>query len=526
MPLLTPRLRLGGTLSLALLVLHCAGPMPETETVRVEHGLLAGARGTNPAVRVFKGIPYSAPPVDSLRWRSPQPPAAWSGVRAADRFAPTCMQTPPPEGSFYQVEFFPMPEPMDEDCLYLNVWTAAESADARLPVMVWIHGGGFTQGSGSMPSFDGEALAAEGAVLVTLNYRLGVFGLLAHPALTEEADYGASGNYGLLDQLAALRWVRANIAAFGGDPKRVTLFGQSSGAGNVNTLMASPHAAGLFHRAILQSGSAFAFGRKSPLAEAEQQGQAFADSLGLGSIAALRALPADTLLVRSRGFSFKPVIDGWVLPEAVDRVFARGEQHAVPVLAGTTADEGATLFGPRLNAEIFRALVERRYGAEAEAFLALYPADTDAAARTAFNRSFRDELAWGAETLAGMHVETRGADVYLYHFTRVSPGRDPERYGAFHSSDLVYVFGTLDAVDRPWTPSDRALSELMRAYWTNFAATGDPNAPDLPAWPAFDRQHPFVLTLGDEVGPGPLLEQPKRRFYERQWAAQSNATRN
>lgn len=487
------------------------------DTVEVASGRLAGAHSADGSMHVFRGIPYAAPPIGELRWRPPRPPESWSGVRPAVAFAPVCMQTRPPEGSFYQQEFYPDAEPTSEDCLYLNVWTAATRRDEERPVMLWVHGGGFTEGSGSLPSFDGAALARRGVVVVTFNYRLGVFGLLAHPELTAEVPYHTSGNYGLLDHVAVLEWIRRNIAAFGGDPENVTMFGQSSGADDVNVLMASPLAAGLFHRAILQSGSAFAFGRKPRLEELEARGAAFADSVADGTIDSLRALSADSLLELAAGFGFSVGVDGRLLPDYVDRVFARGEQHDVPLLAGSTADEGTTLYGPRLTAERFRGLVERAYGDDAAAFLELYPARTDEQAKASFNASFRDEMAWGAQALAGLHVRTSGSPAFLYYFDHAPPGRRPERYGAFHSSELVYVFGTLDAVDRPWTSDDRALSDVMTFYWTRFAAAGDPNGSGKPAWPVFEPEAPVVLRFDADTAPGNVFEERVRRFLRKRW---------
>lgn len=489
------------------------------DTVSVTGGLIAGTSTASGAVHEFRGVPYAAPPLAGLRWRAPRPLPAWSGVRPADEFSPICPQTPLPEGSFYQLEFVPVTEPQSEDCLYLNVWTAAKRSDERRPVMLWVHGGGFSQGSGSMPAFDGEALARKGVVLVTFNYRLGVLGLLAHPELSREATYGASGNYGLLDHVAALRWVRDNIAAFGGDPNNVTLFGQSSGADNVNVLLASPLSEGLFHRAILQSGSSFAFGRKVDLAGAERSGRAFVDSLVDGSISALRDLPADSVLARAAGFSFRPNVDGWLLPDHVGRVFRLGDQHDVPLMAGSTADEGSTLFGPQLSAEVFRGLVERSYGDDAARFLALYPAGSDDEAKRSFNASFSDEIAWGAQALADLHTRTASGPAYLYLFNHPPPGRQSERYGAFHSSELVYVFGTLDSVDRPWQSEDRALSDLLTSYWTRFAATGDPNDPGLPSWPPYESPGRPVLEFraGAEPRTRTVLDEERRQFLRTQW---------
>lgn len=470
-------------------------------------------------VRIFRGIPYAAPPVADRRWQPPHPAPSWDGVRAAEAFGPTCMQDPPPPGSFYQLEFFEEIEPMSEDCLYLNVWTAAAAAEERRPVMMWIHGGAFRQGSGSTPSFEGTSLAEKGVVLVTINYRLGVFGLMAHPDLTAESPNRASGNYGLLDQVAALRWIQRNIASFGGDPSNVTIFGQSSGAASVNQLMASPLAHGLFHRAILQSGSSFAFGEEPELEDAEQTGVTFADAVGASSALALRALPADTVHARGRAFGFAPNVDGYFLEDGVRAVFREGHQAAVPVLTGATSDEGTPMYGPGLTAERYREMTLRNYGDAADRYLSLYPAGSDVEAGRSFSDAFADRLAWGAHTLARLHtghdagIHT-GNDVYAYIFSRIPPGRDPDRYRAYHSAELVYVFDALNAVNRPWTSVDRQLADQMSSYWAHFAATGNPNGGDLPPWPAYDPSARDVLEFGDTVRATTLLEDDVLGFYD------------
>ena len=307
------------------------------DPVRISNGSLSGTLGRSLEVRVYKGIPYASPPVGSLRWKTPKSAATWEGVRKADAFSPACMQTPYPSSSIYHSE----PEPVSEDCLYLNLWTAAKSPRERRPVMVWIHGGALTRGSGFVGVYDGESLAKKGVVVVTINYRLGIFGFLAHPELTRESDHNASGNYGLLDQITALEWVQKNIAAFGGDPKRVTIFGESAGSWSVNYLMATPLANGLFQRAIGESGAAFE--SVKTLAETEATGVKFAKSMGADTIAALRAKPAEEILKSSAFASFPPNVDGWMLPHDVYTIFAAGKQNDVPILIGSNADEAKSL---------------------------------------------------------------------------------------------------------------------------------------------------------------------------------------
>ncbi|HYL35693.1 MAG TPA: carboxylesterase family protein [Bryobacteraceae bacterium] len=457
--------------------------------VRVDSGDLAGVSGSNPEVRVFKGIPYAAPPVGDLRWRAPKTAPKWQGVRQADHFSFQCEQTPYAAGGPYHAGV----EPLSEDCLYLNVWTAAKSNQDRRPVMVWIHGGGLTRNSGSNPNFNGEHFAQKGVVLVTINYRLGVFGYFAHPELTKESDRNASGNQGFLDQIAALEWVQRNIAAFGGDPKRVTIFGESAGSWSVNVLVASPLAKGLFERAIGESGGQFA--RVQKLADAEQAGLRFAKSVGADSLAALRAKPAEELLKAQAGAS--AVVDGWFLPADVNAIFARGKQNDVPTLIGSNNDEGMSLTPPSIKLDAFRAQAKNRFGDQAGEFLKLYPAASDDQAHASNAAAMRDQtFGWEMRTWARAQSKTGQAKVYVYYFNKVPPGPFA-RLGAYHGSEIQYVFGTVPkdlARD-----SDRKLSDTLSSYWVNFAATGDPNGKGLPRWPAYQEKSDLALNLGDQI---------------------------
>ncbi|MCW9708045.1 carboxylesterase/lipase family protein [Fodinibius salsisoli] len=502
---------------LSILFLFYGVADAQPDTLRIDTGLVTGVSESGSTVHAYKGIPYAAPPVGDLRWQPPQPPTTWEGVYHATDFASTCMQKHPPKGSFYQVEFFQEPEPMSEDCLYLNVWTGAESAENLRPVMMWIHGGAFSQGSGSMPTFNGNAFAKSGVVLVTLNYRLGIFGLLAHPQLTAESEHNSSGNYGLLDQVAALQWIQQNIDAFGGNPNNVTVFGQSSGAGSINKLMASPLTKGLFDRAILQSGSAYTFGKTQALEQAEQNGETVTKLLGTSSIEGLRSWPASKLLDKTSQFSFRPSIDGWFLPDEVYSIFEEGRQHDIPILAGSNADEGTTLRGPKLDAKIFTNIIHQTYGEDAKNFLALYPHQTDQQARNSFNKGWRDEMAWGAHTLARIHTKQHSQKAWLYYFSNVPPGRNSQRYGAFHSAEIAYVFNTLTAVDRPWQKQDHQLADLMRSYWVNFASEGNPNSKQLPKWPPYDARERKVLELGNTIEPQIILQGDVLEFYNKQY---------
>src|SRR5580658_8794786 len=457
------------------------------DAVKLDTGMVSGIASGTPDVRVFKGIPYAAPPTGDQRWRAPKPAAHWEGIRKADTFSPVCMQGTN-TGS--------------EDCLYLNVWTGAKAAGEKRPVMVWIYGGGYYTGSGSQAMYDGEALAKKSAVIVTINYRLGEFGFFSLPGLTTESDRRGAANFGVMDSLAALQWVQKNIAAFGGDPKRVTIFGESAGAGMVANLMTVPQAKGLFERAIGES-SAWSTATIAPLKtlpEAEETGVKFAEGLGAKSLEELRAKPADAVLKAGRGVG--PVVDGWLIPEDPGTVFAKGKQIEVPVLTGSNRDES---FGgnPR-SAEQFIDQARKRFGDLADAYLKLYPASTDEQARESAFYSGRDEMAFVMRNWARLASKPGKTKSYAYYFTEQPPlvpnARGPFAPGphgsATHVSEILYAFGHLDG-SRPWTDSDRAVADAMSSYWVNFARSGDPNGNGLTKWPVYDGKNPSVMVLGD-----------------------------
>jgi para-nitrobenzyl esterase len=473
------------------------------DQVRTKEGLVEGL--TDAGVRVFRGIPYAAPPVGDRRWQAPQPAAAWKGVRKAIEFGPRCVQGP----IFDDMVFRDRPS---EDCLYLNVWTPARSTAEKMPVMVWIHGGGFQAGSASEPRQDGGRLARKGVVVVGINYRLGVFGFLAHPALTKESSRGASGNYGLMDQVAALRWVRDNVADFGGDPGNVTIFGESAGSFAVSALMASPLAHGLFHRAIGESGAYL--GRsvleQKALAASEEKGSAFAASIGAGSLPALRAMPADAVLQAALKVEpwFEPTVDGYVMPKPADDVYEAGEQSRVPLLAGWNADEvraSVVLAKDKPTAKSFTEQTRARFGPAADAVLKAYPAGSDAEALESAAALAGDMfIGYGTWKWIEIQGKTGSSPVYRYSFDRkipVAPGTKVEGVpataadvGARHAGEIEYVFGALDTIaDTPWEPADRQLSDLMMTYWSGFARTGDPNGPGRPKWPRHRGQDGFQV---------------------------------
>ncbi len=458
------------------------------DAVRVDGGQIAGT--SENGVRVFKGIPFAAPPLGALRWKAPQPVVPWTGVKAADAFSAECMQLPYPAGSAYAQQ----PRPVSEDCLYLNVWTAANAGEKR-PVMVWIHGGAWTRGSGSTPTYDGAALAKRGVVVVTTNYRLGVFGFLAHPELTAESPQHASGNYAILDHIAALTWVQKNIAAFGGDPSRVTIFGESAGSWSVNVVQATPLAKGLFRAAIGESGGQFA--RVATLEQAEKAGAALAASLGAGSLAALRALPAEKLNAVP-AFRTGVNVDGYVLPQDVRSIFAAKEQSNVSVIVGSNANEWTTLSNPAQfpsTVDAYRKYVEAQFGSANE-IDAVYPVKSDADIKEAMlglgrDRTFTLEM----RTWARM-VTAAGQRAYLYQFTHVPPSPRAAEWGAYHAAEISYVFGNLRNPAFNYTADDRKLSDIMSSYWVDFATTLDPNSPSLPRWQPYNSDNEPYLRLG------------------------------
>lgn len=474
-------------------------------------------------VLVFRGVPYAQPPVGDARWRPPTPVEPWDGVRAATSFGAPCWQRPREYDSIYtRGEIDP-----SEDCLYLNIWTSADRPTSGLPVMVWFHGGGHNSGAGSPRIFDGTALSRHGVVLVTINYRLGPFGFLAHPALTAESPQGSSGNYGLLDQIAALEWVHNNIAAFGGDPGNVTIFGQSAGSWSVCYMMASPLARGLFHKAIGQSGGCFK-GERPHLEQvsdrpgeeqsAHEVGVEAAAALGVeGSgpeaAAALRALAPQDVLAETLGSG--AIIDGWVLPTAPRAIFEAGEHNDVPVIVGAMANERAALYTAASDPtrDAFVASVRDQYGRHAEALLAAYESELSDSPMTADKQIQGDRtFVWEMRTWART-VEASGNDAYLYFFTHAPPAfrlyvhddpeldldEGPRSLGAYHSGDLVYAFGNVGLVGAHWTDQDHELAGLISRYWTNFARTGDPNGEGLPAWPRYEQASDMSLVFGPEV---------------------------
>jgi para-nitrobenzyl esterase len=470
--------------------------------VKVDGGLISGTVDPTGNIQVFRGIPFAAPPVGALRWKAPQPVVPWTGVKKCLAFGPSPMQNSPTPFGVYTQEFLIPKEPISEDCLYLNIWTGAKAAAEKRPVLVWIYGGGFVSGGSAAPLYDGEAMAKKGIVFVSINYRVGIFGFFAHPELTKESGRQASGNYGLMDQLAALKWVQQNIAAFGGDPGNVTIAGQSAGSMSVNCLVASPLAKGLFKRAIGESGASFTRGNAS-LATAEQEGLKVMASLNAASLSQLRALPADQLLKTGQDLR-GPIIDGYMLPEAIVDIYKAGKENPVDLLTGWNQDEGM-VFGPVMNAADFRKDAVQKYGEEADAFLKYYPAGSDAEAAASQQNLSRDMI-FGVQNYEWANIESaKGSKVYVYRFTRKPPATGEFlKYGAFHTAEVPYAYDNLNFVNRPWEPADRTLATAMSAYWANFAAKGDPNGPGLAPWDRYTPGGKRIIELDKEPASKPL----------------------
>ncbi len=475
--------------------------------VKTEGGQVQGVAQDD--LTVYKGIPFAAPPVGALRWSGPQPAAKWEGVRKADQFAPGCMQSmggPPPSG-------------MSEDCLHLNVWTPAKSPTDRIPVLVWIYGGGFNGGATSIPTYSGEKLAKRGVVLVSIAYRVGIFGFYAHPELSAESPHHVSGNYGLLDMIAGLQWIQRNIAAFGGDPKRVTIFGESAGGIAVSQLCASPLAKGLFVGAISESGGSFGPSSQSPvpgenmrvLADSEASGVEFAKTAGAASLKELRAMTAEKLLDagrRQRGMAW-PIVDGWVIPDDQYKLYEAGRFNDTAILVGYNSDKGASFSPPRTPADYMNS-TRTRYGSFADKLLQAYPTAADSVSKTARDLARDSAFGWHTWVWARLHSKRAKGKAYYYYFDQ-----HPEQAaGSPHGAEVPYVFEHLDDLHRPSTPDDQRISDAMAAYWTNFAKHLDPNGKGVPAWPAFTEEKPAVMYFKGTPQTGPVPSEESLRVLD------------
>ena len=495
-------------------LLICLQPIVSAQSgiIDTKYGKVEGYKEEN--IRIFKGIPFAAPPVGNLRWKAPQPPVAWKGIKKCVAFSASPIQPKPVPFLCWSKEFIAPPAPLSEDCLYLNVWTGASAASEKRPVFVWIYGGGFISGSAACVIYDGLEYAKKGIVFVSINYRVGALGFMAHPELTKEGN-GSSGNYGLMDQVVALQWVKENIAAFGGDPSNVTIGGQSAGSISVYALIASPSARGLFQRTIAESGGIFGSFKMSTLEEGEKTGIALQQKLHADNLKAMRNLPADSILSANPGMDesgrfqsdlhFAPVRDGIFLPADFDKAFKEGKMNTVDFLGGWVTDE-MTMFGiEKTSKEKFIQTVHEEFGDKAEKLIALLP---------------HADSAEASASLVELHLITFGVTSpymmsqynarlnYIYEFSHVpvdKPGFP--NYGAFHTADVPFALYNLHAWDRPWRPSDYTTEKNMSAYWIQFIRTGNPNVAGLPVWDPYKTG--MTLEIGDD-----LISQKKNLYRE------------
>ena len=522
--------RIAATSFVLLLLCAAIAAQQPSKPIKLESGKLQGVLTPDQKIVAYKGIPYAAPPLEDLRWRPPQPAGRWKGVFQARDFGPHCIQFMGwPDMVFHDTG-------PSEDCLTLNVWAPAEAKPVKkaggLPVMVWIYGGGFLCGGTSEARQDGQFLARRGVIVVSMNYRLGIFGFLSLPELTNESVNHTSGNYGLMDQAAALAWVRRNIGAFGGDPDNVTLFGESAGSMSVSYQMASPVSNALFAKAVGESGGYVAGTTQLPMREqAEKIDASWAErSFGSARLFFLRQLPTDEIVkaamdtVRVPAPSFGPIVDGYFLPDTLPHIYADGKQAHIPLLAGWNADENHGTGQP--TAATLADQATHDFGRQAQTFLSLFPASSDSiAVRSAFDYAGDRFIAYSTWEWLETHAKTGHAPVYRYYFDLGSPGdrNHTTNMGAFHSDDIEYVFGTLDSrPEMKIRPEDRSISDLMQQYWVNFARTGNPNGAGLPQWPAYA---PPVNTQIMRLDAVPHAEPDRLRnrylFLEKAWSVPS-----
>jgi para-nitrobenzyl esterase len=486
-------------ISTAVMLMWCAVALA-ADPIKTEGGLLQGS--VENGLRIYRGIPYAAPPIGDLRWKAPRAAAKWDGVKPADQFGRACIQT--------NAAIKDLPAP-SEDCLYLNVWTPAKSENDKLAVMVWIHGGGFTAGTPAEKTYHGEWLAKKGVIVVSIGYRLGVMGFLAHPDLSAENPNKVSGNYGLLDMIAGLKWVQKNVRKFGGDPNRITIFGESAGSAAVSILCASPVAKGLFQSAIAESGASFAPVRANaglgdgmnPLSAAEKSGADWAKAQGALTIAELRKMSAEKLQAASQRQSgiASPNVDGFVIAGDQYKLYLDGKYNDVPVIVGYNSDEGA-LFGGTTSKEAHVESTRQRFGPLADKVLAAYPGgDTPAEKRTA--RNLMRDSSFGSHSWSWVRLQTKtGKSKAYFYFFDVHPEYpvDSQKagFGAAHAAELPYTFHQLGPNPNhptPVTAEDEKISDMMRSYWTNFAKTGDPNGPGLPKWTSYNDKSPQQMRI-------------------------------
>lgn len=486
------------------------------ERVTTRSGNIKGTINNEKSVMIFRGVPYAQPPVGDLRWQPPQPVPPWKGTKDATKFCNSCMQnrlyTHLPRGPWS--EEFMVQDSVSEDCLYLNIWTPVVAKGEQRPVMIFIHGGAFNEGSGSIKVYDGEELAKKGIVVVSINYRLGVFGFFVHPELSAASPHHASGNYGILDCIAAVKWVKDNISSFGGDPSKITIAGQSAGARAVHVLTASPLAKGTFSRAVAFSGSGRSrLSSTTSRQEAEKLGVEFATRKGVSTIAELRAMSASEIMRQDKNpIRFPVVVDGYTLTDQESLVFERGEQNDVPTLTGMTADD---VMSPatKTTPDAVEERAKKNYGEQYKDFLALYPSQSDEEASASLIESARDQNKVAAYQWAVFRTQTSKTPVYTYYFNQPIPWPAHPEFGAFHTGDMPYFFDNLKMLSRPWTETDKSVAAASSAYLVNFVKTGDPNGQGLPRWTPFASGRADTMVLGSEMKMTPLASDERLDFY-------------
>lgn len=475
--------------------------------VQTSNGKIEGTANLENSVHIFKGIPFAASPVGSLRWKAPQPVQNWKGIKQCTAFSASPMQNKPQPFMCWSEEFIAQPEPINEDCLYLNVWSTAKSKSTKQPVFLWIYGGGLSSGSANCAIYDGEEMAKKGVIFVSINYRVGVLGFMAHPELSKESGKNTSGNYGILDQIAALKWVQKNIASFGGDPNNVTIAGQSAGAFSVTALIASPLAKGLFHKAIPQSGGLLANMLLSQnLAKAEEVGLNFMKKANSHSIAELRKKSAEELQILSNNPEvgrFGITLDGYALPVNLTEHFKKGLHNQTPILTGWVTGDGSVLGDSKMNLEEYKKEAQTKYGDKADVFLSIFPASTDDEVKMVKQKlSLMGFAGLPSHLLASFNTKPS----YIYQFGHVPPDKPNfPNYGAFHTSEVPYMLHTLHTWNRSWQALDKEIENTMSSYWVNFAKTGNPNGQNLPKWKRYNNQSGEIMVVGDKLESKPAF---------------------
>ena len=480
----------------------------QLSVIQTENGLVSGYKSGD--ISIFKGIPFAAPPVGDLRWKAPQPPKNWTGVLKCDKFSASPMQSKPVPFMMWTEEFITPPEKLSEDCLYLNVWTPAKSTKDKLPVFVWIYGGGFSSGSAACAVYDGEEMSKKGIIFVSINYRVGVLGFLAHPELSSESGNKVSGNYGLLDQVTALKWIQKNIGAFGGDPQKVTIAGQSAGSMSVCALVSSPLAKGLFRAAIAQSGGILNNRLNRNFTEAEKSGLTFMEKMKAANIAELRDKSAEELI--TAGGSFGLVADGYVIPNDVFAAFKNGQFNDVYMMAGWVTGDGSLMGTQTMTPEKYKQQAVEKYGDKAEEYMKIFPGSSSDQVASSLKELSLMQFAALPSHLWAVFSKSKA---FIYQFSHVpvdKPGFP--NYGAFHTSEVPFALHTLHLWKRPWREVDFAVEKAMNDYWVNFVKTGNPNGTGLPDWANYDMSTGNIMEIGDQARLAPGLYKSEIEFLE------------